>query len=268
MSQPARPILCGVIHLPAMPGAPRASLSATECARLAAADARALDAAGFDAIIVENFGDAPFFATKVPPITVAAMTACAIAVRDAAPSRALGVNVLRNDAEAALSVAVASGAAFVRINVHIGARVTDQGVIQGDAATTLRLRRALGGDDVAVWGDVDVKHSAPLGPPRPIAQEVEDLVKRGGAAAVLVTGEGTGKGVDLEKLSAVKRAARASSAPVLVASGATIDTLPALASVADGVIVGTALRKGYVPGGAIDGELAKEFAGAFRASFR
>lgn len=268
MTQPKPPILCGVIHLPALPGAPRSSLSAGECARLAAADARALDAAGFDAIIVENFGDAPFFATKVPPITVAAMTACAVAAREAAPSRALGINVLRNDAEAALAVAVASSAAFVRINVHIGARVTDQGVIQGDAATTLRLRRALGGEAIAVWGDVDVKHSAPLGPPRPIAQEVEDLVKRGGAAAVLVTGEGTGKGVDVEKLGLVKRAARSSGAPVLVASGATLDSLPTLAPVADGVIVGTALRKGYVPGGAIDAELAREFAGAFRASFR
>lgn len=261
-------MLCGVIHLPALPGAPRSSLSAAECARVAAADARALAAAGFDAIIVENFGDAPFFATKVPPVTVAAMTACAVAVRDAAPSTALGINVLRNDAEAALAVAVASGASFVRINVHIGARVTDQGVIQGDAATTLRLRRALGGDAIAIWGDVDVKHSAPLGPPRPIAQEVEDLVKRGGAAAVLVTGEGTGKGVDVEKLATVKRVARAANAPVLVASGATIDSLPTLAANADGVIVGTALRKGYVPGGAIDGDLAKEFAEAFRASFR
>lgn len=257
--------LVGVIHLPALPGSPKSTLSAIECARAAAEDARALDAAGFDAIVVENFGDAPFFATKVPAITVAAMTACAIAVRDAAPSKKLGINVLRNDAESALSIAVASSAAFVRINVHIGARVTDQGVIQGDAANTLRLRKSLGGDGIAIWGDVDVKHSAPLGPPRPLEQEVEDLTKRGGAEVVLVTGEGTGKGVDVTKLERVKRAAGKS--PVLVASGATIDTLPSLAKVSDGVIVGTALRQGYVPGGSIDAELAKKFADAFRAAF-
>lgn len=257
--------LVGVIHLPPLPGSPKSALSAAECARSAAEDARALEAAGFDAIVVENFGDAPFFATKVPAITVAAMTACAIAVRDAAPNRKLGINVLRNDAESALSIAVASGASFVRINVHIGARVTDQGVIQGDAATTLRLRRALGGENVAIWGDVDVKHSAPLGPPRPLEQEVEDLTKRGGAEVVLVTGEGTGKGVDVAKLERVKRAAGTS--PVLVASGATIATLPALAKVSDGVIVGTALREGYVPGGPIDADLAKQFASAFRAAF-
>jgi membrane complex biogenesis BtpA family protein len=236
-----------------------------DCAKSAASCARALAAAGYDAIIVENFGDVPFFAGKVPPVTVAAMTACALAVREAAPAVPLGINVLRNDAEAALSIALCANARFVRVNVHTGARVTDQGVIQGDAAATLRLRRALGADSIAIWADVDVKHSAPLGPPRPIAQEVEDTTKRAMAEAVLVTGEGTGKGVDLEKLAAVKRAA--GTVPVLVASGATLDTLSALAAHASGVVVGSALRIGGVPGGPVDATLAKTFADAFRRAF-
>ena len=168
-------MLVGVIHLPALPGSPASASSAEECARSASDDARALAAAGYDAIIVENFGDAPFFATRVPPVTVAAMTACALAVRAAAPGVELGINVLRNDAEAALSIAACTGANFVRINVHTGARVTDQGLVQGEAATTLRLRRALGVEKIAIWADVDVKHSAPLGAPRPLVQEVEDL---------------------------------------------------------------------------------------------
>ncbi|HVH42016.1 MAG TPA: BtpA/SgcQ family protein [Labilithrix sp.] len=259
-------MLVGVIHLPALPGSPRGMLSASECAKSAASCARALASGGYDAIIVENFGDVPFFAGRVPPVTVAAMTACALAVRDAAPSVSLGINVLRNDAEAALSIATCTGAKFVRVNVLTGARVTDQGIIQGDAAATLRLRRALGAEAIGIWADVDVKHSAPLGPPRPIAQEVEDTAKRAMAEAVLVTGEGTGKGVDVEKLAAVKRAA--GRTPVLVASGATIDTLEALAAHATGVIVGSALRAGGVPGGPIDATLAKTFADAFRASFK
>src|SRR4051812_46125055 len=119
-------MLVGVIHLPALPGSPRSELTADACARSAAADARVLADAGYDAIIVENFGDTPFFATKVPPVTVAAMTACAVAVRAAAPAIALGINVLRNDAESALSIALCTEASFVRINVHTGARVTDQ----------------------------------------------------------------------------------------------------------------------------------------------
>ena len=257
-------MLVGVIHLPALPGSPRSTLTAEECARSAANDARVLADAGYDAIVVENFGDTPFFATKVPAVTIAAMTACAVAVRAAAPGVALGINVLRNDAEAALSIALCTQATFVRVNVHTGARVTDQGVVQGEAATTLRLRRALGAEKIAIWADVDVKHSSALGAPRPLVQEVEDLTKRGMAEVVLVTGEGTGKGVDLEKLAAVKRA---SNKPVLVASGATLTTLAALATSSDGVIVGSALREGAIPGGSIDAKLAKEFAAAFRKAF-
>ena len=257
-------LLVGVIHLPALPGSPRGALSAAECARSAATDARVLASAGYDAIIVENFGDTPFFASKVPAVTVAAMTACAVAVRAAAPDVQLGINVLRNDGEAALSIAVCTEARFVRINVLTGARVTDQGIVQGDAAGTLRLRRALLADGVAIWADVDVKHSSPLGAPRPLVQEVEDLTKRGMADVVLVTGDGTGKGVDLEKLGGVKRA---STKPVLVASGATLTSLAALAASADGVVVGSALRTGGIPGGLVDEALAKEFAAAFRRAF-
>jgi membrane complex biogenesis BtpA family protein len=254
-----------VIHLPPLVGSPRWSLETRECARRAVDDARALADAGFDLAIMENFGDAPFFAGKVPPVTVAAMTACAVAVRAGVPGLPLGINVLRNDAEAALAIAVASGASCIRVNILTGARVTDQGVIEGDAASLFRARRALGADGVEVWADVDVKHSAPLAA-RPLTNEVSDLVSRSLARAVLVTGEGTGLTVDLAKLEEVQRAVR-KRVPVLVASGATIATLPTLARLCDGVIVGSALRSDGVAGGPIDVARAREFARAFRAAF-
>ncbi len=256
--------LVGVVHLPPLPGSPRNALGADECARRAEVDARALAAAGFDAIVVENFGDAPFFATSVPPVTIAAITRCAMAVRFAAPQVALGINVLRNDAASAVAIAVAVGARFVRINVHTGARLTDQGIVQGDAANTLRLRAALHAESVAIWADVDVKHSVPLGGERPLSQEVEDLTMRGLADVVLVTGEGTSKSVDIQKLARVKSA---TTKPVLVASGATTASLAELARCSDGVIVGSALRDGGIPGGVIDEARAKEFAAAFRKAF-
>jgi membrane complex biogenesis BtpA family protein len=258
--------LIGVIHLPPLVGSPRWSLETRECARRAVDDARALADAGFDLAIMENFGDAPFFAGKVPPVTVAAMTACAVAVREAVPGLPLGINVLRNDAEAALAIAVASGAVCIRVNVLTGARVTDQGVIEGDAASLFRTRRALGGEAVEVWGDVDVKHSAPLAS-RPLASEVNDLVSRSLARAVLVTGEGTGLTVDHAKLEEIQRTV-GKRVPVLVASGATIGSLAALSTRCDGVIVGSALRADGVAGGPVDGARAKEFARAFRAAFQ
>jgi membrane complex biogenesis BtpA family protein len=257
--------LVGVIHLPPLPGSPRASLAIAEIARSAAHDARALADAGFDLAMIENFGDTPFFAGAVPRVTVAAMTACAVAVREAAPEIALGVNVLRNDADAALAIAAVSGASCIRVNVHTGARVTDQGVVQGEAASTLRRRRELGAEAVQIWADVDVKHSAPLAV-RSVEDEALDLVHRGMADAVLVTGAGTGRAADTSKLRAV-RAAVGARVPILVASGATIEALDALAETVDGVIVGSALRDGGVAGGPIDRARAAAFARGFAQSF-
>jgi hypothetical protein len=245
-------LLVGVIHLPPLPGSPRAWPLAQTLAQVSH-DARALADAGFDRVMVENFGDAPFFADRVPPVTVAAMTACLLAAREAgAPT---GVNVLRNDVESALSIAACVGAVCVRVNVHIGARVTDQGLVQGRAADTLRLRRALGADHVAIWADVDVKHSAPLGP-RPIEAEVADAVDRGLADAVLVTGSGTGHAVDMATLAAVRRA---TAAPVYVASGVDHGSVASILGACDGAIVGSALRVGGKPGGPIDRALAESF---------
>ena len=114
-------------------------------------------------VLVENFGDAPFVKDVAANVTIAAMTACAIAAREAAPHVALGINVLRNDVGAALAIAAATGATFVRVNVLSGARLTDQGVIEGRAAEVMRLRAAIA-PGVRVFADVDVKHSAPLAP--------------------------------------------------------------------------------------------------------
>jgi uncharacterized protein len=255
-------LLTGVIHLLPLPGSPRSELSAKDIARRAAADARVLVSSGFDALVVENFGDAPFL-PRVDKITVSALTVAALAVRVACEGKKLGVNVLRNDAEAALSIAVAAGADFVRVNVHTGARVTDQGLIEGRAGETLRLRRALGADHVRIWADVDVKHSAPLAP-RAIEDEAKDLETRGLVDAVLVTGEGTGRAVDLAKLEAVKRAV---SVPVYVASGATAESVALLSRACDGVIVGSALRSDGRAGGPIDESQAKRFAEAFHRAF-
>jgi membrane complex biogenesis BtpA family protein len=150
------------------------------------------------------------------------------------------------------------------VNVLCGARVTDQGVIEGEAARVLRKRRQLGADAVAIWADVDVKHSAPLAP-YPLDQEVHDVIERGLASAVLVTGEGTGRAVDTEKLARVKRAA--GTAPVIVASGATVNALEALSEHADGVIVGSALRADGRAGGPIDEARAAAFVKAFDGAF-
>src|SRR5207245_841180 len=121
--------LIGMVHLQALPGSPRWEGSMARVIEAALADARALVEGGIDALLVENFGDAPFTAGRVDAATVAGVTAVAAEIRRTFAETPLGVNVLKNDARAALAVVAAVGGRFIRVNVHAGAVVADQGIV-------------------------------------------------------------------------------------------------------------------------------------------
>jgi membrane complex biogenesis BtpA family protein len=152
----------------------------------------------------------------------------------------VGVNVLRNDALAALAVAAATGAAFIRVNVLSGTMSTDQGALVGRAAEVARLRRALG-SPALVLADVFVKHAVPP-PGLTLEQAAADTWERAGADGLIVSGEGTGRPTSLDDLARVRAAAP--GAPLYVGSGATAATVAQMLQGADGVIVGTALKHG------------------------
>jgi len=231
--------LIGMVHLPALPGSPRWEGSMERATASALADARALVEGGVSALLVENHGDVPFTPGRVEPATVAAMSVIVAALRDAFPGVPLGVNVLKNDARAALAVACATGARFIRVNVHAGAVVADQGIVQSEAYHTLRDRRLLAAD-VAIFADVQGKHAAPVAAVE-LEQEARDLVHRGLADALVVSGKATG---DATALGDVKRVRSAvGSVPVLVGSGVTPDNVAELLAVADAAIVGTFVKQ-------------------------
>ena len=204
-------------------------------------DIEALLTGGISQMIVENFGSAPFRKGTVDdPVEPHVHAFMARIVADAMGEGAVvGVNCLRNDGVGALGVAAATGAHFIRVNVLSGAYVTDQGLIEGEAARLLRYRRALGVDNVAIIADVLVKQASPLAPLR-IEDAVKDTVHRGGASAIVVSGSGTGAATDLGEL---ERASSVATVPVLVGSGATLQSVRGLRSFADGLIVGTALKR-------------------------
>ena len=251
--------LVGVIHLPPLPGSARYGGDLSAIVERTRSEAEMLERAGFDGVMVENFGDMPLRPGRVDAVTVAAMTRCAMAARQGAPSAMLGINVLRNDAESALGIAAACAANAVRINIHMGARVTDQGVIEGRAHETVQLRARLGIETVALLCDVAVKHSSPLGSPRPIEEEATELVQRGCADAVLITGSGTGQAADVTQIASV---ASKLDAPIYIASGVTGETLQGLGSI-HGVIVGSALRASGRAGDLIDEGCARAMVEAF-----
>lgn len=241
--QQHRKVFIGVVHLKALPGAPRCRTSMTEIIRFAVADAVAYERGGAHAIFIENFGDVPFTKSAVAPETIAAMAAVGCAVR-AAVKLPIGYNVLRNDARAALALCAACGGDFIRVNVHSGAMLTDQGVIEGDAYHTLRERERIA-PLAQIFADVHVKHAVPLGD-WSLEDAAHDTHERGLADALIVSGVGTGQAADLADVETVRRACP--SAKILLGSGVNAANVKSFLRVADGVIVGSSLKK--------DGKLA------------
>ena len=232
------PSLIGMVHLAPLPGSSRFEGTFFDVIERAVSDAKTLKQAGFRAVMVENFGDAPFFSDQVPPVTVAAMTRV-VAEIAAATSLEVGVNVLRNDASSALAVAAATGATYIRVNVLCGVMITDQGPIVGKAAEVARLRRQIC-PEVAILADVLVKHATPP-PGLTIEQAGLDTWERAGADVLVVSGSGTGHAPDFEQASRLRKTIP--DAPILIGSGVSLANVAELAEVADGAIVGTSLKR-------------------------
>lgn len=218
----------------------------------ASADASTLVSAGFDGLLVENFGDVPFHPETAPPETVAAMSVVVAEVLRSC-SVPVGVNVLRNDAEGALAVCAATGADFFRVNVHTGAMITDQGWIRGRAHQTLRSRRRLA-PACAILADVHVKHA--VAPPGlTLEAAAHDTWERGLADVLVLSGVATGSPTPANALRTVREAVP--DAPLWIGSGLDLDNCVELLGLADGAIVGSAVQRGGVAGAGVDPDRAK-----------
>jgi membrane complex biogenesis BtpA family protein len=236
----SRPLL-GVVHLPPLPSS-RGHRSMADVRERALADARAYADGGFDGVVVENFGDAPFHKgtrdDPAPPDAIAGLAvAAALIVADI--GLPVGINCLRNDGMAALGVAAAVGARWVRVNVLAGAYVTDQGLVEGEAARLAAYRRQLGWQGL-VLADHLVKHAAPLAP-LDVAAGAKDLAERSGADGIVLSGRRTGEPVDGALLAAVRAAV--GGFPLWLGSGLSLANAAALWPACDGAIVGTACKR-------------------------
>lgn len=237
-----RPFAIGVVHLAPLPGAPRHGEAMGEIIKSAVRDAMIYERTGFDAVIIENFGDAPFYPDRVPAETVASLAVAARAVRENIKIPA-GVNCLRNDGLSAVAIAAAAELDFIRINILIGAAVADQGIVVSQAHEVCRARARLA-PKLQIFADVQVKHAAPIAQ-RPIEEEAADLVERALADAVIVSGARTGVQPEIIKLQKVKNAV-GGRVPVIVGSGLTLQNAQELLTCADGAIVGTGVKIGSV----------------------
>jgi len=232
----ARKPVIAMAHLPALPGSAlydeqRGISGLIESVR---ADVEILLAHDVDAIMFCNEGDRPY-ALRAGPEGVAAL---ARVVTELAPTdRPFGVDFLW-DPLAALAVAVACGASFIR-EVATGVYESDMGLWNTDASHLLRERRRLYGEDVAILMNVTPEFASPIGR-RTIADAARSAAFSSLADAVLVSGAMAGVEPGLDALREAKGAA--GQVPVIVNTGAKSTNIAGCLEIVDGVIVGSDLK--------------------------
>ena len=257
---PNKKPLIGCIHLLPLPGSPGYSGEMINILNQAMIEADIFKTHKVDGLIIENFRDIPFYPDHVPAETIASMTIVTHEINKVFKGP-IGVNVLRNDAKAALAIATACEVHFIRVNVHIGASVTDQGIIEGKAFDTLRLRKSLN-PDILIFADVAVKHASPLGN-RSIEDETKDLSERGLADALIVSGSHTGSEANLKEINKIKQN---TNLPVIIGSGITSDNLNNYFSLVDGFIVGSYFKTNGIANNLIEESRVSKFMEKFRLS--
>jgi len=252
----SKPII-GMVHLLALPESPGFGGSVEQIYTRALREAAVLEEAGVDALIVENFGDEPHQIGNLSSVPAALMAALLREVVGAV-SIPVGVNVQFNAWEQEMALAYACGASFIRAEVFVDTVVMAQGIVHPCCVELTRMRKRLGAD-VQIWAGVQTKYTQNL-VPQPLTQSAKDAVSAG-ADALIVTGAATGAATPLESVAAVKEVVHV---PVVVGSGTTIDNVEKVLEIADGAIVGSALKEG----GSAWNEVSREAAEAFMHTAR
>ena len=239
-------IVYGVIHLKSLPGSSGNSLDLDQIIDLAQDDLNSLLSGGVDGVIIENFGDTPFVKDDVSKRTLASFTTV-VENLELDKDIKVGINVLRNDGIAALSIAEATKADFVRINVLNNVMMfTDQGIIEGKAHEIAEFRNTLNKDiqnkkdsmekEIEIYADVFVKHAVPPEGSK-IENHTEELIHRAGADVVIVTGDGTGHEININDLNNVRDIVP--QGKLAIGSGVNEENIEDYLGIADILIIGT-----------------------------
>ena len=229
-----------MVHLHALPGTTKSKKTPQQIVDIAVGEATKLVEYGFDAILIENMHDTPYLLREVGPEIVSTMTVAAQVVVDTVDVP-VGIQILAGANRAALAVAHATGARFIRAEGFAFASIADEGIMDvADAGPLLRERRRIDADHIAILADIQKKHSShALTADLSIGDHARgaDFM---GADGIIVTGNHTGHPVDIAQLREVHGA---TELPLLVGSGVTPENVKEIFEFADAVIVGSSLKQ-------------------------
>lgn len=255
-----KPVI-GMVHLGALPGSPLydAEAGLDGLVNGARADLAALQEAGFDAVMFGNENDRPYeFSVDAASTATMAYVIGQLRNEITVP---FGVNVLW-DPKSTVALAAATGARFCR-EIFTGTYASDMGPWTPDAGAAMRYRDRLGRSDLVMLYNVSAEFADSLDR-RPLADRARSAVFSSIPDAVLVSGAITGEAARMEDLEAVK--AVLPDTPVMANTGVKHETVADVLRIADGCIVGSALKVNGDTWKPVDPDRARAFMDKARAA--
>jgi len=230
-------IIIGAIHFPPLFGYPEFP-GFDVCLKNALEDLKAFEDGGVDGIIIENNYDTPH-KILVEKETIHLMIELSKEIKRKT-ELPLGVSVLWNDYEAALTIAKEIGGQFIRVPVFVDNVKTNYGDIFANPKEILEYRKKIEAEDIKLFTDIHVKH-AELLDKKTIEESAQEAINSG-SDALIITGKWTGDAPNMEELERLRN--EIVDLPILIGSGAAQDNIKNLFRYADGAIVSTSLKQG------------------------
>ncbi|RRJ15674.1 BtpA/SgcQ family protein [Lachnoanaerobaculum orale] len=248
----------GMVHCKPLPTTVGFNGDYQEIIDIAVEDAKTLEKAGVDGIIVENMGDTPFSAL-LNKAQLAALSVAAYAVKEAVKIP-VGVDAAFNDCESGFAIAGMIGADFVRVPVFVDRVLFTDGVIEPCAKRCMEYRKSLGLEHIKILADIQVKHAHMILPGITIEQSAKDAAANG-ADAIIVTGSQVGEETPIEMIDRVKKVV---NIPVIAGSGVNDTNIKDQLNIADGAIIGSGFKVNGKIENPISYELTKKVMDALR----
>lgn len=246
-------ITIGMVHLLPLPGTLKYQGDFQAIIDQAVEDAKKLEKAGFDAVIVENVNDGPYDTDKMSVWQISALAITCDHVRRNV-NLPMGIDACGGTLDGFM-IAGLTGIDFIRVPYFVDVRIGANGVIHPNGAKAVMLRKRNGLEHIRIFADVQVKHTYPLNSEIPV-EDSAIWAETVGADALIVTGATTGAETPLDMIKRVKAVTKL---PVVVGSGMCTDNAKAQFEICDGAIVGSALKKNKNLMNCIDSELAEAF---------
>ena len=242
-----KPVI-GMIHLDALPGSAgyNASKGLDEIIFKAHSDYMSLVEGGINAVIFCNENDKPYSKNAGHELT-SSMTAIISEIIGGSNTIPFGVDV-QWDLFAALAIAMATGASFVR-GIACGTFCGDLGIFTPDTKEIIKYRAGIGASNIKILTNLMPEFSGTMDG-RPITLIARTVPKSSMVDAICVSGHMAGVAAPYNQLKEIKEAV--GDFPVIANTGVNFETIGSILEIADACIIATSLKVQGKPGERID----------------